>query len=112
MRKNRKREHDDEAHKRRIKNLKHEPKLTICEVNDIRRSYVYQSPTHGIPALAEKYNVATNTIHKIIKGKTWKVSNGDGNVPLPEGGNKNWKAFDQQLIAEENTEIIWRRLGI
>lgn len=112
MEKTGQRERDYEAHKRRIKNLKYDPKLTMAEVNDIRRTYIYQSRTYGIPALAEKYNVATNTIHKIIKGKTWKVCDGDGNVPLPEGGNKDWKAFDRQLIAEENTEIIWRRLGI
>ena len=70
-------------HKRRIAGLIHEPKLTWDQVNEIRRTYVVQSRTRGLKALAEKYGVSANNIHKIVRGKTWKVAEGDGNVPPP-----------------------------
>lgn len=70
-------------HERRIAGLIHRPKLTWDQVNEIRRDYVMRSRTHGLKALAEKYGVSVNNIHKILEGKTWKVQDGDGNVPPP-----------------------------
>lgn len=95
---------DPEAHARQIRHLKHEPKLTIDDVDAIRREYVYQSREHGIPALAEKYGVVPNTIHKIIRGKTWKADPRFGHAPLPKGQNRSWKQEYQEMVA--NTCII------
>ena len=89
---------DPQAHASQIKNLKYEPKLTIDDVNNIRREYVYQSKTHGIPALAKKYGVAKNTIHKVIRGKTWKADVRFGHAPLPEGRNTNSKSIDKEML--------------
>jgi len=74
-------------------NLIHEPKLTWQQVNAIRRDYRWHSSTAGGSALAKRYRVSANTINKIVRGKIWRVTNGDGNVapplmrPMP-----NWKA--------------------
>ncbi|MEP3525067.1 MAG: hypothetical protein ABJN24_06545 [Hyphomicrobiales bacterium] len=95
---------DPEAHARQIKHLKHEPKLTIDDVDAIRREYVYQSRDHGIPALAKKYGVARNTIHKIIRGKTWKADVRFGHAPLPDGKNRSYKQEYQEMLA--NTCIL------
>jgi hypothetical protein len=75
-------------HQRRIAGLIHEPKLTWDQVNEIRRTYVVRSRTHGLKALAERYAVTINTIHKIVHGKTWKTIEGDGNVSPPLAGRK------------------------
>lgn len=88
---------DPKAHARQIKHLKHERKLTIDQVNNIRREYVYQSSTHGMPALARKYGVAVNTIHKVVRGNTWKTDTRFGHAPLPEGRNQNWKLIEQEM---------------
>lgn len=90
---------DPQAHARQIKHLKHEPKLTIDDVNAIRREYVYQSRDHGIPALAKKYGVAPNTIYKIIRGKTWKADVRFGHAPLPDGQNRSYKQEYQEMVA-------------
>ena len=74
---------DNTEHQQRIKGLIHEPKLTWDQVNEIRRCYVMHSRTHGLKALAARYGVAINNIHKIVRGKTWKTTAGDGNVPPP-----------------------------
>lgn len=89
---------DPQAHARQIKHLKYEPKLTIDDVDAIRREYVYQSSTHGIPALANKYGVSRNTIHKVIRGKTWKADVRFGHAPLPEGRNQNWKMINEEML--------------
>ena len=80
--------------------LKHEPKLTWAQVNAVRRDYRWHSRQAGGAALAKKYGVSANTIHKIIHGKVWRVRSGDGNVPLPRLNRPNWKAL---LQVEERT---------
>lgn len=74
-------------------NLKHEPKLTWKEVNAIRQSYRWHSRKAGGAALARKYRVSANTIHKIIHGKIWRIKAGDGNQPLPKLNRPNWRAL-------------------
>lgn len=87
-------------HQRRITGLIHKPKLTWDQVNEIRRSYVRQSRTRGLKSLAERYGVSVNNIHKIVRGKTWKTIEGDGNVSPPVAGRKTQqeitKAYAQQ----------------
>ena len=83
-------------HQRRISGLIHEPKLTWDQVNEIRRTYVLQSRTRGLKALAEQYGVSVNNIHKIVRGKTWKVTEGDGNVP-PLADRITAQAFTKAL---------------
>ena len=73
---------------RKVGGLIHEPKLSWSEVNEIRRAYRHQSRTHGLEALAEQFGVSANNIHKIVHGKTWRVSEGDGNVPPPLADKK------------------------
>lgn len=79
--------------------LIHNPKLTWDQVNEIRRTYVIQSRTRGLKAMAEQYGVSTNNIHKIVHGKTWRVTKGDGNIPPPLAEQKTpqqiSKAFAQ-----------------
>lgn len=77
-----------EQQQRRIAGLIHEPKLSWPEVNEIRRAYKHQSRTHGLKALAEQFGVSKNNISKIVHGKTWRVSEGDGNVPPPLANRK------------------------
>ena len=78
---------------RRISGLIHEPKLTWDQVNEIRRLYVSQSRTHGLKAMAEQYGVSMNNVHKIVRGKTWRVQEGDGNVPPPLADKVTAQAF-------------------
>jgi hypothetical protein len=82
---------------RRIKGLIHEPKLTWSEVNEIRRQYVHQSRTQGLKALAAQYSVSVNNIHKIVRGKTWRVTEGDGNVAPPLADKVTAQAFAKAL---------------
>lgn len=84
-------------HSRRIAGLIHEPKLTWDQVNEIRSTYVLQSRTHGLKALAEQHGVSINCIHKIVRGKTWKVTEGDGNVAPPMAGRMTAQAFTKAL---------------
>lgn len=75
--------YEQTKHERRIAGLVHEPKLTWDQVNEIRRKYKIHSRTCGLKPLAEEYGVSTNNIHKIVRGKTWKTIEGDGNVSPP-----------------------------
>lgn len=84
-------------HERQIAGLIHEPKLTWDQINEIRRSYVLQSRTCGLKALAEQYGVSVQNIHKIVRGKTWKVTEGDGNVPPPLSDRITARAFSKAL---------------
>ena len=92
---------------RKIAGLIHEPKLNWFAVNEIRRDYVHQSRTQGCAALAKKYGVSHNAIHKVVRGKTWKCRVGRGDVPLPTTRNKsnaqmNW-FFQQEARAWQNS---------
>ncbi|KQW85559.1 hypothetical protein ASC89_00270 [Devosia sp. Root413D1] len=81
-------------------NLKYEPKLTWEQVSAIRRDYRWHSREAGCAALAKRYGVSTNTIHKIIRGKVWRVRTGDGNQSLPQLRRPSWKALavvDQKI---------------
>ena len=69
--------------RRSLQNLKHEPKLTWEQVNTIRSDYRWHSSAMGCAALAKRYGVSANTVHKIVHGLTWRVRPGDGNTPLP-----------------------------
>lgn len=73
---------------RKVGRLIHDPKLSWPEVNEIRRVYQHQSRTHGLKALAEQFGVSKNNIHKIVHGMTWRVTEGDGNVPPPLANRK------------------------
>lgn len=68
----------------RISGLKYDPKLNWVRVNHIRRTYIYRSRKSGLDALAKYHGVSKNTIHKVVIGKVWKVTENDGNVPAPE----------------------------
>ena len=79
---------DQAQHQQRIAGLIHDPKLTWGQVNEIRRTYVIRSRTHGLKALAEQYGVSVNNIHKILRGQTWKTIEGDGNTLAPLANRK------------------------
>jgi len=101
-------------HERRIAGLIHRPKLTWDQVNEIRRKYVPHSQTCGLKALADQYGVSINNIHKILRGQTWKVSEGDGNVrpPLAELRTPQQisKAFARLGSSFDNLRSELRRL--
>lgn len=105
-----------EKHQRRVAGLINEPKLTWDQVNDIRRTYVLQSRTYGLKSLAAQYGVSANNIHKIVRGKTWRVSEGDGNIPAPLAGRvttqKFWKAFGKYHLRLERLRPKLDRLSI
>lgn len=46
--------------------------LTESDIQQIRKEYVRNSPTHGIVALGEKYGVHNTTISNALTGRTWK----------------------------------------
>ena len=50
----------------------HNAKLNAKQVDSIRKEYIFGSVEEGITGLAKKYNVGRSTIHKIVKGKTYK----------------------------------------
>ena len=58
----------------RVAGLKHEPKLTVDNVHDIRRSYRYRSRHANMRVLAERFGVSVATIFKIIRGKMWRFT--------------------------------------
>lgn len=89
--------HKSARHAIRVAGLKHEPKLNWQQVNDIRRTYVFRSSTHGTPGLAKKYGVSANTIHEIVRGKKWKPTEGDGNVAPPLKDRPSMKDFQRAL---------------
>jgi uncharacterized protein YjcR len=82
---------------RKVGGLIHEPKLSWPEVNEIRRAYRHKCRTHGLKALAEQYGVSINCIHKIVRGKTWKVTEGDGNIAPPLADKVTAQAFTKAL---------------
>ena len=43
-------------------------KLTPEDVRIIRSTYIKGSKTHGVPALARKFNIGTSQVHRVIKG--------------------------------------------
>lgn len=88
---------DQTKHQRRNAGLIHEPKLNWDQVNEIRRTYVMRSRTHGLKALAERYGVSANNIHKIVYGKTWKVLEGDDNTPPPMANKITPQKFNSAL---------------
>ncbi|AUR10508.1 hypothetical protein PhaeoP48_00495 [Phaeobacter inhibens] len=89
-------QHDQQTkHERRIAGLVHEPKLTWDQVNEIRRKYKIHSRTRGLKSLAEEYGVSTNNIHKIVRGKTWKIIEGDENVHPPLTDQKTPQQFSK-----------------
>ncbi len=47
-------------------------KLTVFQVNQIRKEYIFGSRKYGASALAKKYGVTHSSILKIIKNKTYK----------------------------------------
>lgn len=87
----------DTSVKRQTSGLIHAPKLNWDQVNEIRRNYVLQSRANGLKALAEQYGVSINNIHKIVRGETWKVTEGDGNVPPPLADRITAQAFTKAL---------------
>lgn len=101
---------DEQRRKRngRIKGLIHEPKLNWDEVNEIRRQYVPQSRTHGLKTLATQYGVSVNNVHKIVRGKTWKVTKGDGNVAPPLADKVTAQAFTKALAQYGQSMAVLR----
>lgn len=87
---------------KRTAGLKHEPKLNWDQVNQIRRTYAFRSSTHGTTALATHFGVSANTIHKIVRGKMWKVHTGDGNVVPPLQHKVTARAFSAALVRQDN----------
>ena len=49
-------------------------KLTKQQVEEIRAEYRKGERGSGCVTLAKKYNIATNTVHNIIKNKIWRES--------------------------------------
>lgn len=49
-------------------------RLTLDQVREIRRDYVYGSRTHGGRALALRYGVATRTVEAVVGGQNWGSS--------------------------------------
>lgn len=90
-------------HSKRIAGLKHAPKLSWAQINEIRRTYVFRSSTFGTSGLARKYDVSANTIHKIVCGKTWKVQRDDGNVLPPLQHRITGSAFSNALAKLGNS---------
>lgn len=88
--------------------LKRERKLTWEQVNAIRSEYRWHSSSSGGAALARHYGVSTNTINKIVRGRTWRVRPGDGNQPAPSVRPRpNWKAFaEAQLRSAHHLQTL------
>ncbi len=82
---------------RRIAGLIHEQKLSWDQVNEIRGTYVPHSRTCGLKSLAVRYGVSVNNVHKIVRGKTWKITEGDGNVAPPLAGRITAQQFSKVL---------------
>jgi uncharacterized protein YjcR len=99
-------------HRGRVSGLIHKPKLDWDQVDEIRRTYVYGSTTHGTKALALKFRVSSNTIHKIVRGKTWKTSPGDQHIAPPRLCNITPQKILQALVeAENNISRLRSKLG-
>ncbi len=86
----------------RTENLIHEPKLTWEQVNAIRRNYRWHSSTHGCKSLAERYGVSTNTVHKIVRGKTWKPRPGGDDVQPPKLKPNHTRLFSSFAASTES----------
>lgn len=100
---------DEPQSKRRPSvNLIYEPKLNWHQVNEIRKNYVFGSKTHGTKALATLHSVSPNTIHKIVHGKMWKITPGDGNVPPPLKGRVTPRQFFQALSDAHQKAVALR----
>lgn len=50
-------------------------KLSVKDVQEIRKKYVFKSKTHGSTALAKEYGVNKKTILSILHNKSWNSSN-------------------------------------
>ncbi len=63
---------DRQDRNRQAKGSRHgRAKLSEQDVAAIRKEYVKGSSTHGCPALAQKYKVTFQTIHKIVNKLRW-----------------------------------------
>lgn len=55
-------------------------KLTNKEVRSLRNMYIPKDKKFGCRALAKKYNVATQTMWRILNGRTYKKINANKNI--------------------------------
>ncbi len=97
---------------KRTENLIHEPKLTREQVDAIRTEYRWHSSTNGCAALAERYEVSTNAVHKIIRGKTWKVRRGSPDVPPPTLKRNCGTALSRYASSTEYLRALLDELAI
>lgn len=56
----------------RIANLKHDEKLTVAEVDEVRRRYRHHSRDANCRVLAEEFGVSTTTIFNIVRERKWR----------------------------------------
>lgn len=92
----------------RTAGLRHEHKLTWDKVNAIRREYRWHSSDAGCAALGRRYGVSANTVNKIVRGRVWKLDEGDGNTPLPSIRRPHWKALS---VAHSKIDAHWQALS-
>ncbi|WP_337660103.1 hypothetical protein [Anderseniella sp. Alg231-50] len=57
---------------RRIAHLKHDEKLSVEQVDEIRRRYRHHSRDANCRVLAEEFGVSATTIHNIVREKKWR----------------------------------------
>ena len=56
----------------RIAHLKHEEKLTVEQVDEIRRRYRHHSRDANLRVLAEEFGVSITTIFNIVGERKWR----------------------------------------
>lgn len=56
---------------KRLSGLKHIEKLTVDDVDYIRKNYRYQSRDANCRVFAEMFGVSITTVHNIIREKRW-----------------------------------------
>ena len=57
---------------KRIAHLKHDEKLTVAQVDEIRRRYRHHSRDANCRVLAEEFGVSTTTIFNIVRERKWQ----------------------------------------
>lgn len=84
---------------KRIAYLKHDEKLTVEQVDEIRRRYRHHSRHANYRVLAEEFEVSTTTIFNIVRERKWRFDNWQFRERSQEPRNEKYTMTKAELKA-------------
>lgn len=87
----------------RIAHLKHDEKLTVQQVDEIRRRYRHHSRDANCRVLAEEFGVSTITIFNIVRERKWRFDDWQFRERSQEPRNERYTPTKAELKAMKSS---------